>query len=118
MNAFIRIGTLLVLVAGCGSAGLNGEADGGGSDGGVDAAMTDGALPSCSVTSPSGYACDPWSTHLYLLESIKRHGSQVRLLLVHNPEYEGHLEDQTIPLEHDYSQLLTVEVELTDAVRE
>src|SRR5262249_25943710 len=85
----------------------------------LGAAAADLAGGACTIArSPSGYACDPWSTHLYLSEEIKRNGTKLRLMLVHNPDYEGSVDDQSVPPEHDYSQLLTVDVDLTDAVRQ
>jgi hypothetical protein len=74
----------------------------------------------CSATSPSGYACDAWSTHLYFTDLVtpaKRQGATLRLTLQHNPDLEGNTEDMTIPPEHDFSQQLTVDIALTDAVR-
>ena len=68
-------------------------------------------------TSPSGYACDPWSTHLYVLELIQRDATKLRLRVLHDPDYEGPVGDYTVPPEHDYSQHLTVDIDLTDAVR-
>src|SRR5262249_41906725 len=73
----------------------------------------------CNVaTSPSGYACDPWSVHLYLAWAIKRQGSSLRLILVHNADNEGSQNDMTIPPEHDFGQTLTVDVPLTSAVKD
>jgi hypothetical protein len=43
--------------------------------------------------------------------------AKLRLLLVHDPDNEGHQEDATVPPPHDYWQQLTVDVELTEAVR-
>jgi len=109
---------LAVCAAGCGASsngGGGGDLAGCCPDLGAGADLAGGA---CNIaTSPSGYACDPWSTHLYVAETIKRNGSKLRLLVVHNPDNEGHVDDQAVPPEHDYSQLLTVDVDLTDAVR-
>jgi hypothetical protein len=111
MTSLTKASLLLWMCSGCGSTGVT-SGDGGGVDAGVD-----GLLPTCSAVSPSGYACDPWSTHLYFTYTTKRQGSSLRLDLAHNPEYEGQADDMTIPPEHDYSQVLTVDLELTDAVR-
>jgi len=121
MNTLIRVCFVVLCCSGCGSPGLT-AGDGGGSGddggGGDGGATSDGPAPTCSATSPSGYACDPWSVHLYMVETIRRQGGTVRLQVVHNPEYEGGINDMTIPAEHDYSQLLTVDLQLTDAVRQ
>jgi len=90
-------------------------------DGGGDAADLGGGTADggsmCTATSPSGYACDSWSTHLYVTDLAKRQGATLRLTLEHNPDFEGQTNDTTIPPEHDFVQTLTVDLELTDAVR-
>jgi hypothetical protein len=90
---------------------------GGGGGGGGDLAGGDGGAPQCSAGSPSGYACDPWSTHLYVTDSAQRRGSTLRLQLQHNPDFEGAADDTMIPPAHDYFQQLTVDLELTESVR-
>jgi hypothetical protein len=114
MTSLTKASLLLWMCSACGSTGLT---SGDGGAGGDAAAGIDGLLPTCSAVSPSGYACDPWSTHLYVTNLAKRQGSSLRLDLMHSPEYEGHTDDMTIPPEHNYFQVLTVDLELTDAVR-
>jgi hypothetical protein len=75
-------------------------ADNGGSDGAV----------SCSVsTSPSGYACDAWSVHLYAFRFVSANASTIRLQLWHDPYNEGNAGDMVWPLAHDYQQFLDVD---------
>jgi hypothetical protein len=122
--------TVALLATGCDS---KDEPPGGGADlaadngihdlGGGDRDMARGGGdhdggPSCSASSPSGYACDPWSTHLYVTVLAKRQGSTLQLKVLHSPDFEGSVEDEPIPPEHDYGQQLTVDIALTDSVRQ
>jgi hypothetical protein len=110
----------LLIVSACDStdpAPPGGAADLAGAIVGDLATSHDGGTSMCSATSPSGYACDPWGTHLYVTDTAKRQGSTLRLKLQHNPDFEGYPEDMTIPPEHDYYQQLTVDIALTDPVR-
>ncbi len=75
--------------------------------------------PGCSLaSSPSGYGCDPWSTHLYVSRGIAKNGNTFTLTVVHDPDYEGNANDIRIPPGHDYSQQLTVDIPFTTAIRD
>jgi hypothetical protein len=74
---------------------------------------------SCAVsTSPSGYACDPWSVHLYGARFVSAGNGVLRLELWHDPSaYEGSANDTTWPVAHDFKQYLTVDFPIDDALR-
>jgi hypothetical protein len=76
----------------------------------------DGGICSPGGTSPSGYACDPWSVHLYVSRFVSASPTTLRLQLWHDPTYEGAASDQTWPIEHDYWQLLTVDIPIDNAL--
>jgi hypothetical protein len=83
----------------------------------ADGGAGDGAT--CSIaTSPSGYACDPWSAHLYIFEGAKRQGTTLRLTAQHDPDNEGSQTDMTVPPGHQFYQTLTVDVPLTPEVKQ
>lgn len=73
----------------------------------------------CSLaSSPSGYGCDPWSTHLYVSRGIVKNGNTLRITVIHDPDYEGNDDDVKIAPGHDYYQQLTVDVPFTIAIRD
>src|SRR5262249_4748763 len=72
----------------------------------------------CHATSPSGYKCDPWSTHLLLSLGIKKSGNNLDLILIHDPDYEGPLDPVDPPPAHNFYTQYNVEVPLTPAVRD
>jgi len=75
--------------------------------------------PGCSLaSSPSGYGCDPWSTHLYVSRGIAKNGNTLTLTVVHDPDYEGNANDIRIPPGHDYYQQLRVDIPFTTAIRD
>jgi len=75
--------------------------------------------PGCSLaSSPSGYGCDPWSTHLYVSRGIAKNGNMLTLTVVHDPDYEGNANDIRIPPGHDYYQHLRVDIPFTTAIRD
>jgi hypothetical protein len=77
---------------------------------GADLATADGPQPCSSDVSPSGYGCDPWSVHTYVMTGAQRTGQALRLSLMHDPDYEGSINDINVPSEHQYLQYLTVDV--------
>jgi len=83
------------------------------------ARLADASDAGCSLaSSPSGYGCDPWSTHLYVSRGIAKNGNTLTLTVVHNPEYEGNANDTRVAPGHEYFQQLTVDVPFTTAIRD
>jgi hypothetical protein len=81
--------------------------------------LADARDAGCSLaSSPSGYGCDPWSTHLYVSRGIAKNGNTLRLTVIHDPDYEGNANDTRIAPGHDYYQQLTVDVPFTTAIRD
>jgi len=81
--------------------------------------LADARHAGCTLaSSPSGYGCDPWSTHLYVSRGIAKNGNTLRLTVIHNPDYEGNDNDSRIAPGHDYYQQLTVDVPFTTAIRD
>ena len=81
--------------------------------------LADARDAGCSLaSSPSGYGCDPWSTHLYVSRGIAKNGNTLRLTVIHDPDYEGNANDTRIAPGHDYYQQLTVDIPFTTAIRD
>ena len=83
-------------------------------DAAIDADPTD-----CHAASPSGYQCDPWSTHLLVLTGVKRAGDKLTLSVTHDPDFEGPAdENMPPPPAHNFYENLTFELAITPAIRD
>lgn len=81
--------------------------------------LADASDAGCSLaSSPSGYACNPWSAHLYVSRGIAKNGNTLTLTVVHEPDYEGNTNDVRIAPGHKYYQQLTVDIPFTTAIRD
>jgi hypothetical protein len=99
-----------------GAGGASASSSGQGGEGGQGGVGSGGA-GGCLEQSPSGYLCDPWSVHLYVGQQFSKIGNSLRVRLSHDPDNEGGPNDSMIPIEHQYWQLLTVDIDLTPEVR-
>jgi hypothetical protein len=101
-----------------GASGAGGESGATGGSAGVTASGGAAGAGGECPGNPSGYACDAWSVHLYPTHGVRRETTELRLQIRHDPDLEGYPTDWEIAPGHEFSQFMTVTIDLTPGVRD